>query len=90
MTTVRRKPEADSVWFDKRLRQHNLYPRQKEALQLYARGLKYEEIAKEMGVEVGTARSYIGAARVTLGADNPPDAVRIAVERGEIEPVDRL
>ena len=77
----------NSTWMEKRTRQHALYPRQKEALQLYAKGLKYTEIAEEMDVEVGTARSYIGACRTALGADSPTDAVRIAIERGEIEPV---
>jgi hypothetical protein len=39
-------------------------------------------------VAIGTARSYIGAATKALGADNPPHAVQIAIERGEIEAAD--
>lgn len=80
-------PTEDSVWMEKRTRQRALYPRQREALQLYATGLTYARVAEEMDVAVGTARSYIGAAAVVLGADSPTEAVRIAVERGEIEAV---
>jgi DNA-binding NarL/FixJ family response regulator len=82
MTTA---PSEESVWQEKRTRQHALYPRQREALQLYARGLRYSEIADEMDLAIGTARSYVGAARVALGAADPTEAVRIAAERGEIE-----
>jgi DNA-binding NarL/FixJ family response regulator len=75
-----------SVWADKRGRQRSLYPRQAEALQHYADGLKYAEIADQMGVAVGTARSYVGAAREALGASSPTHAVEIALERGLIAP----
>lgn len=80
-------PPEDSVWMEKRMRQHALYPRQREALQLYAQGLKYSEIAEKMELAIGTARSYVGASVVALAASDPTDAVRIAIERGEIEPV---
>lgn len=76
----------ESTWMEKRTRQRALYPRQREALQLYADGKKYVEIAEIMDVAVGTARSYVGACRTALHADSPTDAVRIAIERGEIEP----
>jgi DNA-binding NarL/FixJ family response regulator len=72
---------------EKRTRQRALYPRQREALQLYAQGLKYSEIADKMEVAIGTARSYVGASVVALGAEDPTGAVQIAIERGEIEPV---
>jgi DNA-binding NarL/FixJ family response regulator len=85
MTTA---PSEESVWHEKRSRQHHLYPGQRQALQLYARGLKYSEIAEEMGLAIGTARSYVGAAVTVLGADNPTHAVELAIERGEIEPAD--
>ena len=78
-------PQEVSVWKDKRTRQHALYPRQREALQFYAEGLKYSEIADRMGLAIGTARSYVGACVEALGAEDPTDAVRIAIERGEIE-----
>lgn len=78
-------PPESSTWMNKRTRQHALYPRQKEALGFYATGMTYVEVAEEMGVKVGTARSYIGAAVVALGADGPTDAVRIARQRGEID-----
>jgi DNA-binding NarL/FixJ family response regulator len=77
-------PET-SVWSDKRGRQRALYPRQAQALQLYADGLKIAQIAEEMEIAVGTARSYVGAASAALGAESPTDAVKIAQERGEIE-----
>lgn len=83
-------PPAESTWFEKRNRQRGLYPRQREALQLYARGKKYGEIAEAMGVAIGTARSYVGAAVVALGADDPTNAVRVAIERGEIEAADSI
>jgi DNA-binding NarL/FixJ family response regulator len=83
-------PPEESVWFEKRNRQRALYPRQKEALQHYALGKKYGEIAEAMGLAIGTARSYVGAAVVALGADNPTDAVRVAIERGEIEAADSI
>jgi DNA-binding NarL/FixJ family response regulator len=76
---------AESTWMEKRTRQHALYPRQAQALQLYARGLKYADIAKELGLAVGTARSYVGACRTALGASSPTEAVKIAIERGYIE-----
>lgn len=74
----------ESVWQEKRSRQHGLYPRQRQALGLYAQGLKYTEVAEAMAVRVGTARSYIGAATKALGAEDPPEAVRIARKRGYI------
>jgi DNA-binding NarL/FixJ family response regulator len=78
-------PSEPSTWMEKRTRQHALYPRQREALQLYALGLKYSEIAERMDVAIGTARSYVGACSVALGAENPTQAVEFARERGEIE-----
>lgn len=78
-------PPESSVWKEKRTRQRSLYPRQREALQLYAQGLKYQEIAEVMELAVGTARSYVGAAVVALGAIDPTDAVRMAIRQGLIE-----
>lgn len=81
MTTA---PAEGSVWYEKRTRQHALYPRQREALQFYAQGLKYSEIAEAMELSIGTARSYVGAAVTVLGADNPTHAVEIARKDGLI------
>jgi DNA-binding NarL/FixJ family response regulator len=77
-------PES-SVWEEKRTRQRALYPRQAEALQLYAEGLTYAQVADRMELAVGTARSYIGACVRALGADSPTNAVEIARERGYIK-----
>jgi DNA-binding NarL/FixJ family response regulator len=90
MTSATAPPTAESTWFEKRNRQRALYPRQREALQLYAWGKKYGEIAEAMGLAIGTARSYVGAAVVALGADNPTHAVQVAIERGEIEAADSV
>lgn len=81
-------PPEQSIWREKRTRQHALYPRQKEALQLYAQGKRYSEIADIMEIAIGTARSYVGACVEALGADNPPHAVELAIERDEIDPAD--
>lgn len=82
MTTT---TETKSDWYFRRTRQRALYPRQKEALGLYALGNTYENIAAQLGVAVGTARSYIGGAVVALGAENPKEAVELARASGDID-----
>lgn len=84
MTSAAPPAETESIWHEKRTRQRALYPRQREALQYYADGKKYGEIAEAMEIAIGTARSYVGAAVVALGADDPTHAVQVAIERGEI------
>lgn len=82
--------DNESMWTEKRTRQHALYPRQREALGLYAEDLTYKEIAERMQVKIGTARSYVGGAVLVLGASSPTDAVDKALARGELDEVDTV
>lgn len=83
--TDNQQTDNHSEWFEKRTRQRALYPRQREALTLFARAFTYRQIAEQMEISVGTARSYVGGAALALGADNPTHAVEIALERGELD-----
>lgn len=64
-------------WKEDRARQHSLYPGQREALTRWrpARtrreaGAVLAEVASEMGVSKRTVASYLGGAKVALGAED--------------------
>jgi len=77
------------MWKDDRRRQHSLYPGQREALTRWRpapsrreAGAVLREIAAEMGVSQQTVASYLGGAKVALGADNFVTARETAVSQG--------
>lgn len=76
-------------WKEDRRRQFSLYPGQRTALTLWrpARnrreaGKVLVEIATEMGITPQTVASYLGGAKVALGADDFAAAREIAVSQG--------
>lgn len=68
-------------WKGDRARQHSLYPGQREALTYRAEGYTPTDTAVGMGISVATVSSYLGGAKVALGADSIDAAVRIAREQ---------
>jgi hypothetical protein len=76
-------------WKQDRARQHSLYPGQREALTRWRpattrreAGAVLREIAAEMGVTQRTVASYLGGAKVALGADSFASARDAAVSQG--------
>jgi DNA-binding CsgD family transcriptional regulator/ketosteroid isomerase-like protein len=63
-----------------------LTPREREVLQLLARGLNAPQIASELFVSPATVRTHVQNAMTRLGASTRIHAVSIALERGEIAP----
>lgn len=61
--------------------------REVEALRLAQRGLKTEAIAKEMGINSGTARNYLSSAYRKLNVANRLEAVNKAVSLGILTPL---
>lgn len=68
-------------WKNDRARQHSLYPGQREALTYRAEGYTPTQTAEGMQVSVATVSSYLGGAKVALGAETIDAAVRIAREQ---------
>jgi DNA-binding CsgD family transcriptional regulator/ketosteroid isomerase-like protein len=60
--------------------------REREVLQLLARGLNAPQIAAELFVTPATVRTHVQNAMTRLGASTRIHAVSIALERKEIEP----
>jgi DNA-binding CsgD family transcriptional regulator/ketosteroid isomerase-like protein len=60
--------------------------REREVLQLLARGLNAPQIAAELFVSPATVRTHVQNAMTRLGANTRIHAVSIALEHGEIEP----
>ncbi len=69
-------------WKQERERQHSLYPGQREALTRRARGSDNAAIAEAMQISKPTVASYLGGAKVALGADSIDRAYDIAWELG--------
>jgi DNA-binding NarL/FixJ family response regulator len=59
--------------------------REREVLQLLARGLNAPQIGAELFVSPATVRTHVQNAMTRLGASTRIHAVTIAIERGEIE-----
>ena len=59
----------------------HLTAREREVLILLAQGLQLEEIARELGIGVETARSHVRNATERLGASNRTHAVAIAIRK---------
>ena len=64
----------------------NLTVREREVLQLLARGLTNQQIAGELSIEVGTVRYHVGNILRKLGLTNRTQAVVYAVEKGLAKP----
>jgi DNA-binding CsgD family transcriptional regulator/ketosteroid isomerase-like protein len=62
-----------------------LTPREREVLQLLARGLNAPQIGGQLFVSPATVRTHVQNAMARLGASTRIQAVSIALERGEIE-----
>ena len=59
-----------------------LSPRQREVLQLVARGLRNKQIAYELGLAEKTVKMHRGLAMQKLGLKSSADMIRLAVEAG--------
>jgi DNA-binding NarL/FixJ family response regulator/signal transduction histidine kinase len=59
--------------------------RERQVLELLARGLSDKEIAVELQMSVKTANFHVGNTIAKLGAQNRAEAVRLAYERGLLE-----
>lgn len=62
-----------------------LSPREREVLQLMARGLQNKEIAAELFISERTAKFHVSAILSKLGAGNRTEAVTIALQQGLVE-----
>lgn len=71
-------------WKHERERQHALYPGQREALTRRLAGQELADIAEAMDVSKRTVASYLGGAKVALGADSIDSAAREAQAQGSI------
>ncbi len=58
--------------------------RETEVLNLAARGLKYDEIAKELPITKDTAKAHMENARHKLGAINKAHAIALGVTFGYV------
>lgn len=54
--------------------------REQECLSLLARGLRYQQIAFQLGTSVRTVEKQISSARIKLKATTIPQAIAIAVK----------
>lgn len=73
---------SESVYVEVEPRKCPLPPRQLQALQGLRGGLKYAQIAEQMGVSVSTARTHIKSAYQKLGVSDRAQAVLLADEEG--------
>lgn len=71
-------------WKRERERQHGLYPGQREALTRRMEGASNGLIAESMQVSKQTVASYLGGAKVALGAESIDSAILGAESLGLI------
>lgn len=71
-------------WKHERARQRSLYPGQREALTRRLEGADNAAIAEAMNITKPAVASYLGGAKVALGADSIDDAAREAQQSGLI------
>lgn len=62
-----------------------LSPREREVLQLMARGLQNKEIAAELVISERTVKFHVSSILGKLGAGNRTEAVTMALQQGIIE-----
>jgi DNA-binding NarL/FixJ family response regulator len=65
-----------------RLRLEAVTGRQRQVLELMARGLLNKQIAHELGISEKTVKMHRAALLASLGAKSSADAIRLAVEAG--------
>jgi DNA-binding CsgD family transcriptional regulator len=63
-----------------------LRPRERQCLELCARGRTDSEIARELGVSLATVRRHIESARIRFGVSTRVQAALRAVLSGQIKP----
>ena len=63
-----------------------LSQREKQCLNLLASGLRYQQIAFELGTSVRTVEKQISSARIKLNAQTIPHAVAIAIKNSLVQP----
>ena len=63
----------------------HLTAREREVLELLARGLRHDEIGVRLGIGGETVRTHIRNASERLGAANATQAVAIAIRGGLID-----
>jgi len=61
--------------------EERLSKREKECLEFLAKGLRYQQIAFQLGTSVRTVEKQISSARIKLNAATIPHAIAIAVEK---------
>ncbi len=59
---------------------HTLSKRENECLEFLAQGMRYQQIAFQLGTSVRTVEKQISSARIKLNAATIPEAVAIAVK----------
>lgn len=64
-----------------RTRGTTLSDHEREALALYADGLKTAQVATRMGITVSSVQTLVNRAKTKLGASSLPQAIRICTER---------
>lgn len=69
-------------WKHERLRQHSLYPGQREALTRRLEGADNASIAEAMNITKPAVSAYLGGAKVALGCDSIDEAAREAQRQG--------
>ena len=60
--------------------QNTLSKRETQCLEFLAQGLRYQQIAFQLGTSVRTVEKQISSARIKLNAATIPEAVAIAVK----------
>lgn len=70
----------------KRPGEPELRPRERQCLQLCARGRTDAEIGRELGISLATVRRHIESARLRLGVSSRVQAALRALQSGQIEP----
>lgn len=79
------KGRALCVMFgDGMLNLNRLSKRENECIALLARGLRYQQIAFQLGTSVRTVEKQISSARIKLNADTIPHAIAIAVKESMV------
>lgn len=62
-----------------------LTPRQAQVVELHAQGMTGKEVARELGVAVGTAQNILAQARERIGAKTVAHLVAISISKGFIQ-----
>jgi DNA-binding NarL/FixJ family response regulator len=66
-----------------------LTPRERDVIQMVARGLSTEEVARELTIGVATVRTHLYRVRTKLGVRDRAELVSLAYRSGLIQPVRR-